>query len=674
MRPIGTIVLASMLWGCAAAVPNPASARPGESSKPVTRTETLVAEAIADLRIVTDVALAPDGRHVAYVLRVPRKPTDEPGQAYRALHVVDTKSGAERQFTFPPDGAASPQWSPDGSQIAFVGRRDGDTSSQVFVVATAGGDARAVTSAKTSVREIAWMPDGKRIAYTADREASADETRDIEAGRDWKIGDVDGTFRQLHVVTLEGGETRTLTPRTFHVERMRVSPKGDAFALVGGARADVDATMMYGGVYRVGADGGEPKKVCEHEGKLGDLAWSNDAGTIAFLGAADIHDPTAGVVFTVPAGGGTATALTPDFEGTAQWVRFEDAQRLVVLAHRDVETVLLRLDTRGGAKVIMAGGPVCHAAHFLPRTGAFVCAGETREHPPEVFVGKVGNQSRSQLRRLTHHNPTLDRTLLGTQSVFRWKTADGLGLAGILTMPVGWKNGERAPLVVMPHGGPEGVSLDGWNTRSGYPAQLFATAGFAVFEPNYRGSSGRGVAFGKADHGDLGGKEFDDVLAGIDALVGAGLVDADRVGMGGWSYGGYFSGLAATVHSKRFRAAMVGAAITNWMSFTGTSEIEHENSLVHWKLWPYDEHALVWSRSPMAHTAKSKTATLIVHGADDTRVPPEQAKELYRALRHAKVATEVVFYPREGHGLGERAHQIDFMQRFVKWFETHLAG
>lgn len=661
-----------MLWGCAAVVPNPVSARPpAAKTKSPARTEKLVAETVADLQIVGEVALSPDARQVAYVLRVPRKPGDKPGAAYRALHVADTRGTTSRQFTFPPDGVSAPAWSPDGKQIAFVGRRDGDPLAQVFVVATSGGDARAVTTSKTAVREVAWMPDGKHIAYTADREPTAQEKTDIEAGRDWKLGDVDGTFRRLHVVTLESGEIRDVTPRTFHIERMRVSPKGDAFAVIGGTRADVDGTMMYGGVYRVGLADGTPQLLAPTAGKLGDLAWSPDASQVAFLGAADIHDPTAGIVHVVPAAGGKAKALTADFEGTAQWVRFATASRLVVLAQQDTRTVVLRIELPAG-KVTVASdrGPICNGADLTAQTGMFACAGETPLHPAEVFVGKLG----TGLRRITHHNPHIDRTKLGTQSVFRWKAKDGLDLAGILTLPVDWRKGDAVPLVVLPHGGPEGISMHGWNTRSGYPAQLFATAGYAVFEPNYRGSSGRGVAFGKADQGDLGGKEFDDVLAGIDALVKQGIVDADKVGMGGWSYGGYFSGLAATRHSKRFRAAMVAAAITNWMSFTGTSEIEHENSLVHWNLWPYDKPDLVWARSPMAYANKSKTATLIVHGQDDTRVPPEQAKELYRALRHAKVATEVVFYPREGHGLGERAHQIDFMERFVKWFVAHLGA
>ncbi len=660
-----------MLWGCAAAVPNPASARP-PTAKAVARTEALTAEQIADLEIVTEVALSPDARRVAYVVRSPRKATDEPGAAYRALHVLELRTDTARQFTFPPDAASTPRWSPDGEQIAFVGRRDGDATAQVFVVSIAGGDARALSAAKTSVRDLAWLPDGRSIAYLADREPSAEEKADQAAGRDWKLGDVDGSFRQLHVLDLASAQSHAVTPRDFHVERMAVSPKGEAFALIGGDRADVDGTMMYGGVFVVDAKGGTPRELCEHAGKLGDLTWSRDGRQVAFLGAADLHDPTAGVVHVVPKAGGKATMLTAAYEGTAQWLRYTSADRLAVLAHQDTRAVVLHVDVRSGGRTIaLDRGPVCHGADVHAGSGTFVCAGDTALHPAELFVGKLGPAG---LRRRTHHNPALDRVAFGAQSVLRWQAADGLELAGIVTMPVGWKAGMRAPLVVMPHGGPEGISLDGWNTRSGYPAQLFATAGFAVFEPNYRGSAGRGVAFGKADHGDLGGKEFDDVLAGIDALVAQGLVDAQRVGMGGWSYGGYFSGLAATVHSKRFKAAMVGAAITNWMSFTGTSEIEHENSLVHWKLWPYDQPELVWSRSPMAHAGKSKTPTLIVHGLDDTRVPPGQAKELYRALRHAKVPAEVVFYPREGHGLGERAHQIDFMERFVAWFDTHVRG
>lgn len=664
-----SVLWISLLAGCAAVVPAQAVAKPKLATP--ARTEAITPEAIVDLRAVGDVALSPDARRIAYVQRLPRERVDGPTTMVRALFVIDSGGGTPTQYTFEPDSAGSPAWSPDGKTIAFVGRRKGDDGAQVYLVAADGGGARALTRHKTSVRELAWSPDGKRIAFTADREPTEAERNDQSAGRDHKLGDVEGTKRRLWIIDVAGGEAQALSPQDFHVERMRFSPRGDAFALVGGDRADVDGTMMYGGVYRLPLAGGTPQKLCETKGKLGDLAWSPQGRTIAFLGAADIHDPTAGVVWIVPEAGvaGAATPLTLDYQGTGQWLRFVDESRLLVLAHEDTRAAVFLLDTRGGQrKPVFAKPPVCHGADVV--RGTFVCAGDTAQHPAEVFAAKLG----APLRRLTHSNPALDRIAMGEQRVVRYKAADGLSLAGVLTLPVGHREGQRHPLVVLPHGGPEGVSLAGWNTRAGYPAQLLASRGFVVFEPNYRGSSGRGVAFGKADHGDLGGKEFDDVLAGIDELVRQGLVDPDRVGMGGWSYGGYFSGLAATKHSKRFRAAMVGAAITNWMSFTGTSEIEHENSLVHWKLWPYDQPELVWSRSPMAHTKGASTPTLIVHGLDDTRVPPEQAKELYRALRHAGVTTELVTYPREGHGLGEREHQLDFLRRMTAWFEQHLAA
>lgn len=669
MRIVPGLVFVCSLLGCAAA-PRGAEAR-GPDTAPK-RTEALTIEDVVDLQQVQDVTVSPDGKLIAYVLRVPRREDEDPGAMHRALFVVPSKGGAPRRFTQTPGSASAPQFAPDGRSIAYIGKRQGESVAQVWRIAIDGGEAQRITDAKSSVRELEWAPDGSAIAYTTDVEPTAEEKAAKQAGRDWKVGDVEGTRRRLFVIPVEGGDPQAITPREFHVERFRWSPRGDAFALVGGARADVDATMMYGGVYKVARTGGVPEKLCDTQGKLGPLAWAPDGTTVAFLGAADLNDPTAGVVFTVPSAGGTKRARTSSYEGTGLWLTFAGNEEILLHANEGTQSVVRRLslrDDRLGAPFVK--GATCHDVDVARQGTVLACAGDNPDHPAELFVGSTRG---GKLRRMTRSNPALERKRLGAQEVVTWKGADGLEIAGVLTKPVGWAQGKRYPLVVLPHGGPEGISLAGWNTRAGYPAQLFAARGYVVLEPNYRGSSGRGVAFGKADQKDLGGKEFQDVLSGIDMLVERGLVDADRVGMGGWSYGGYFSGLAATRDTKRFRAAMVGAAITNWMSFTGTTEIEHENSLVHWNLWPYDEHELTWMRSPMAHTAGAKTATLVVHGLDDTRVPPEQAKELYRALKHAGTTTELVLYPREGHGLSERAHMIDFVGRYLDWFDRHLAA
>ncbi len=179
-------------------------------------------------------------------------------------------------------------------------------------------------------------------------------------------------------------------------------------------------------------------------------------------------------------------------------------------------------------------------------------------------------------------------------------------------------------------------------------------------------------AFSKGDHRDLGGKEFDDVIAGIDHLAEQGLVDPNRVGISGTSYGGYFSAWAATRHTDRFQAAITFAGISNWASFTGTTEIPYEMSLVHWALWPHDDPGFAWDRSPLAHVKGSKTATLIGHGMSDTRVHPEQSLELHTTLKVLGVPTGLVLYPREPHGLTERAHELDFMGRILEWFGTYV--
>jgi dipeptidyl aminopeptidase/acylaminoacyl peptidase len=201
---------------------------------------------------------------------------------------------------------------------------------------------------------------------------------------------------------------------------------------------------------------------------------------------------------------------------------------------------------------------------------------------------------------------------------------------------------------------------------------MLAQRGFVVLMPNYRGSTGRGVAYSMGDHNDLMGKEFDDMLAGIDHLVDLGYVDPDRVGIGGGSYGGYTSAWAATKHSERFQASVVFAGIANQISKAGVTDTPSENAVVHWNVWLYDNMDLVWDRSPIKHIRNAQTPTLIGHGERDLRVPTGQAFELYRGLKHMGVPTELVIYPREPHGLRERAHQIDFSRRALQWYLKYL--
>jgi dipeptidyl aminopeptidase/acylaminoacyl peptidase len=209
-------------------------------------------------------------------------------------------------------------------------------------------------------------------------------------------------------------------------------------------------------------------------------------------------------------------------------------------------------------------------------------------------------------------------------------------------------------------------------TNSLYPAQVLAAQGYVVFMPNYRGSGGRGVAFSKGDHRDLGGREFDDVLDGIQALHVRGVADSTRVGISGTSYGGYFSAWAGTKHSGRFRLAMPFAGLSNWTSFTGTTDIPVEMSAVHWDLEPYEHPMLMWERSPVAHVGNAKTPMIIGQGLADERVHPEQMIQLYQALKLKGVTADLVLYPREPHGLLERQHQLDYMRRIIDAFNKYV--
>jgi dipeptidyl aminopeptidase/acylaminoacyl peptidase len=264
---------------------------------------------------------------------------------------------------------------------------------------------------------------------------------------------------------------------------------------------------------------------------------------------------------------------------------------------------------------------------------------------------------------------------MAKQELVRFKARDGLELEGILIRPLDEQSGRRYPLILAVHGGPESRDTNGWRTSYSNPGQVAAAQGFAVFYPNYRGSTGRGVAFSRLSQGDPAGKEFDDLVDAVDHLIAIGLVDRDRVGITGGSYGGYASAWGATYYTERFRAAVMFVGISDKIAKVGTTDIANEEFLVHALKRPWEDWDFFRDRSPITHAGQSRTATLILHGAADPRVHPTQSMSLYRYLTlHGKTPVRLVLYPGEGHGNRRAASRLDYNLRLMQWMNHYLKG
>jgi dipeptidyl aminopeptidase/acylaminoacyl peptidase len=264
---------------------------------------------------------------------------------------------------------------------------------------------------------------------------------------------------------------------------------------------------------------------------------------------------------------------------------------------------------------------------------------------------------------------------LAPQEAVAFQARDGLRLEGILVRPLGEEKGKRYPLIVYVHGGPESHERNGWLTDYSRPGQTAAARGFAVFHPNYRGSTGRGVAFSKLGQGDAAGKEFDDLVDAVDHMIAAGLADPKKVGITGGSYGGYASAWAATRLSRRFAASVMFVGISDLVSKAGTTDIPREDLLVHHLKPVRDDWRDFLERSPVFHAAECRTPLLILHGKDDPRVHPSQSLELYNHLKSlGQAPVRLVWYPGEGHGNRGSAARLDFNLRMLGWFEHYLKG
>jgi dipeptidyl aminopeptidase/acylaminoacyl peptidase len=634
--------------------------------------KTLTPELILTLRNITDVQLSPDGKNIAFQISRPRRDDEGPGAAISEIWMMPSSGGQPARFTFNDRSDRSPQWSPDGKYLAFISQRGQSALSQVYVIALAGGEAMAVTKSETWVAAFKWSPDSASIAYTTTDAKTKEEIQAEREGRDWTVADHNYKHTRLHIIDLKTKESRLVTSQAMTLQDFDFSPDGRQFVISATDTPSVDDAFMRSRLMVISSQGGEARLLARTEGKLTSPRWSPDGKWIAWLGATAFKDPFAGSLFVVSAEGGSPENLLNGYQGTADWLSWQPGKPATVLL-RSIErqaNVLYSISLADKKRQTISAQAVFATGPSFSSDGRWMAVAiNSPSHPNEIFFGEAANKP---LKRLTAFNPQLEGVALGEQEVIRWKSVDGWEIEGVIIKPVGFKRGTRYPLVMQPHGGPEGADLNGWYGYASRWGQMLAARGFVVFYPNYRGSIGRGVDFSMADHRDLMGKEFEDMTTGIDHLVREGIVDANRVGVGGGSYGGYTSAWAATYGSEKFKAAVAWMGISNWYSMTGTSDIFLENSSVHWNAIMYDNYELYLERSPIRHIKKANTPTLIIHGAADPRVPIGQSQELYTALKWKGVPVEFVTYPREGHGVAEKAHQLDFMRRVTAWFEKYL--
>jgi dipeptidyl aminopeptidase/acylaminoacyl peptidase len=439
----------------------------------------------------------------------------------------------------------------------------------------------------------------------------------------------------------------------------------------------------------VDPESGEITARLNNPGKLGRIEWSPDGEHLAVVSAADANDPREGRLTVGSVDGGELEDILPEFMGHVNGLAWTDNETIRFLGQQDVQSIVGEIGRRGGTvrmiippddesdrqvpvPDLQTARPVFNNLSLALADGSMAMYGSSPENPHEVYYLPPGE---SEPVRLTVSNPWLEEKRLANQEVIEYEARDGLKLQGILIRPLDEEPDKRYPLIMQVHGGPESHRPNSWLTWYSSPGQVFAARGFAVFYPNYRGSTGRGVEFSKTSQGDPAGGEFDDLVDAIDYLVEIGLVDRSRVGVTGGSYGGYASGWCATYLSEHFAASVMFVGLSDLVSKIGTTDIPNEMIEVHYLMEPWDNWQFFLERSPINYADKSHTPTLILHGKDDPRVHVGQSKELYRHLKmrgHAPV--RLVLYPGEEHGNKKAAGRLDYSMRLLRWMEHYLVG
>lgn len=646
---------------------------------PVEAQRTLKPEDFAAIRVVDEPQISPDGNAIVYTVKTVDLEKDK---NVTNLWTVRWDGSENRALTFGKEKQVHPRWSPDGKWIAFLsGRTDENENDQLWVMSSSGGEAERLTEQKGSVEDFAWAPDSKRMALVIhdpdprDPGAKEKEKKTVPPlviDRFQFKQDIEGylTDRYSHLNLLDLA-TRKIEPLTSgrHDDVLPAwSPDGHEIAFASKRGDDPDRTENWD-IYAVRAEpGGKERQITSSPESDPDPnwhsapAWSPDGKSIAYIHGADPKKISYGVhsLAIVPAAGGEPRYVTPALDRNViePWWAADGKSVFGVIEDDGAET-LARFGVTESAPTMVAGGRRKITAYDVAKAnGRMVVRASTPDRPFEIFAVENG-----QLRCLTNQNDQLMKELrLARVEETKFKSADGTEVHGLLVHPLDEKAGAKSPTLLRPHGGPQSQYANEFN----FDAQLFAANGYAVLLPNPRGSTGRGEKYAMGIYAAWGGVDVQDDLAAVDDAVARGIADPDRLGVGGWSYGGMSTNylIASTT---RFKAATSGASIANIIAGYGTDQYtrDYEAELgVPWK------NGETWARIsyPFLHAETIKTPTLFLCGEKDFNVPLPNTEQMYQALRSLGVPTQLVIYPGQFHGVTKPSYIIDRYKRYLDWY------
>jgi len=630
-------------------------------------------EDVTRLKSVTSVAISGDGNYIAYTVTDPADPLENNQSGQLHLYVYNHNTGEQTAY-YTRGSVSDVSFRPGHEAVTFLARPGEMQVNALYEMPLNGGSPQKIYQFESSISAYQWASDGKKLAFIA-REPS--ENKDHKLPFQPEIFEEGRKNRKGYLVDMAMDKP---SARALKVDgsiyTVRWSPDDDRLAIAVAPTPMVDDYYMEQDVKVVSAESREVVSGdIKHRGKLDDIRWSPTGERLALLAGNDIHDVIAGRIMVVSADGGTPENIYSDFEGKFEQINWTSAGTIHFIASESAKVGFGTISPDGSdfSYTLEPGGAIYESFAFADESHIAFEA-NTPAHPNEVYY----KEGQGAPRRITHVNPWLKDVRMGEQEIVTYEARDGWKIEGVLIKPVGYEEGTEVPLIVRVHGGPESHYSNGWLTSYSSPGQVGAAKGYAVFYPNYRGSTGRGIEFLKSSQGDAGGKEFDDIVDGVDYLIDQGLADPDRVGVTGGSYGGYASGWMATYYSDRFAAAVMNFGISENISSWGTSDIPQELYLVHMREWFWEDNNWMkyLERSPVYHVDKAQTPLLITHGKADTRVYPGQSLQLYRHMkvRKPEVPLRLVLYPGEGHGYRGAASRYDYSIRMFRWFDTYLKG